>query len=201
MLTKYTPAVVTLVYYSIGAVYTLFLTCAWAYSLVPNDFIFHSELLPWLALAYAATFATFYPYNALSWAGKQLTPGATTVYCTFQPIGTILLSFIILGAVITLSEGLGAVLVIIGLVVTVTGQQWEKDTNKKNNNSSKFGSDEGASDSDSQEETEEFYLDVGFRDVRSVSGNAANPLTERLTAGFAPVPTSEPSSDSSYLRL
>ena len=123
------------------------------------------------------------------------------MYCTFQPIGTILLSFIILGAVITLSEGLGAVLVIIGLVVTVTGQQWEKDTNKKNNNSSKFGSDEGASDSDSQEETEEFYLDVGFRDVRSVSGNAANPLTERLTAGFAPVPTSEPSSETSYLRL
>lgn len=197
MLTKYTPAVVTLVYYSIGALYTLLLTCGWAYRLTAEDLVFNSNLLPWLGLAYAATFATFYPYNALSWAGKQLTPGATTVYCTFQPVGTILLSFIVLGAVVTLSEGLGAMLVIIGLLVTVLGQQWEKIP-RKDDNSMKFGAEHS---SDGEEESEEFYMDVGFRDVRSVSGNTGNPLTEKLTSEYRAVSTSEPSRDTSYLRV
>eukprot|EP01032_Pedospumella_encystans_P024834 gene24834-28070_t len=193
MLTKYTPAVVTLVYYSIGAFYTLLLTCAWAYSLVPGDFIFNGKFMPWLGLAYAATFATFYPYNALSWAGKQLTPGATTVYCTFQPVGTILLSFIAFGAVVTLPEGLGAAMVIIGLFVTVLGQQWESKASSARRHSMKLhtGSDDGSSSDDSDPHTEEFYLDVGFRDVRSVSGSAGNPLTEKLTGDYRSVPTDD----------
>lgn len=197
MLSKYTPAVVTLVYYSIGAVYTLFLTCGWAYSLTPGDLIFNSNLLPWLGLAYAATFATFYPYNALSWAGKQLTPGATTVYCTFQPVGTILLSFIVLGAVVTLSEGMGAVLVIIGLLVTVLGQQYEAKA-RRGDGSSKFGAEHS---SDSEDETEEFYMDSNFRDVRSVSGSGGNPLTEKLNGDYRALSTSEPNRDTSYLRV
>jgi drug/metabolite transporter (DMT)-like permease len=190
MLSKYNPAVVTVTYYSIGGFYTLLLTVAFAYSFVPNDLIFNSKLLPWLGLAYAATFATFYPYNALSWAGKQLTPGATTVYCTFQPVGTILLSFIILGVIITLSEGLGAVMVMIGLLVTVYAQQYEKKGRAESSNAKSGGSD-GSDDDSSEGEVEEYYLDNGFRDVRSVSGNSANPLAERLV-GFMAVPTHEP---------
>lgn len=191
MLTKYSPAVVTVTYYSIGGFYTLLLTCGWAYSLEASDLIFHSELLPWLALAYAATFATFYPYNALSWAGKQLTPGATTVYCTFQPVGTIILSFIILGSVITLSEGMGAFMVMVGLIVTVVAQQRERTQGD--------GTKQDSEGSEDSSEDEEYYLDTGFRNVRSVSGN--NPLTERLTsgagaglqgAGFTAVPTDDP---------
>ena len=191
MLSKYPPAVVTVTYYSIGGFYTLILTCALAYSFVPGDLIFHSELLPWLALAYAATFATFYPYNALSWAGKQLTPGITTIYCTFQPVGTILLSLMILGTVITLSEGLGTMMVIAGLVLTVYAQQYEKKLHKAGD--LKYEGNDLGSGSDDEEE--QYYLDNGFRSVRSRShsGNtAANPLTERLTAGFMAVPTSEP---------
>jgi drug/metabolite transporter (DMT)-like permease len=190
MLSKYNPAVVTVTYYSIGGFYTLLLTLAFAYSFVPNDLIFNSKLLPWLGLAYASTFATFYPYNALSWAGKQLTPGATTVYCTFQPVGTILLSFIILGVVITLSEGLGAVMVMIGLLVTVYAQQYEKKGRAESSNAKSGGSD-GSDDDSSEGEVEEYYLDNGFRDVRSVSGNSTNPLTDRLV-GFMAVPTQEP---------
>lgn len=203
MLGKYTPAVVTVTYYSIGGFYTLLLTCGWAYSLEAGDMVFHNELLPWLALAYAATFATFYPYNALSWAGKQLTPGATTVYCTFQPVGTIILSFIILGSVITLSEGLGAFMVMVGLIVTVLAQQHEKsgaDVSSKHDSGA--GSEGSSSDGD-----EEYYLDTGFRNVRSVSGSGSNPLTERLTSssgvaqgGFIAVPTQDPF-DSIYSRM
>lgn len=186
MLSKYNPAVVTVTYYSIGAVYTLFLTGALAYSFEASDLIFHSELLPWLALAYAASFATFYPYNALSWAGKQLTPGATTVYCTFQPVGTILLSFAILGTVITLSEGLGTIMVIAGLILTVYAQQYEKARSHQAGNGKPEGPSEG---SDSEEE--EYYLDTTFREVRSTSGNSANPLMDRLI-GFTAVPSHEP---------
>lgn len=186
MLSKYTPAVVTVTYYSIGGFYTLIITCGMAYSFVPNDFIFHSDLLPWLALAYAATFATLYPYNAFSWAGKRLPPGITTIYCTFQPVGTIILSFIILGVVITLPEGLGAFMVMVGLLVTVYSQQYEKIPARLLLDRKVSGN---ASDSDG-DETEEFFMDNGFRDVRSISGNGANPLTERLV-GYNSVPTLE----------
>ncbi|KAJ1408274.1 hypothetical protein B484DRAFT_301560, partial [Ochromonadaceae sp. CCMP2298] len=126
VLNKYPPAVVTVCYYGIGSVYTLLLCCGWAYSLVPMDFAFDGHLLPWLALAYASTFATFYPYNVYSWAGKQLSPGITTVYSTFQPVGTILLSLLIMGSVVTPAEGVGAMLVMLGLLVTVKAQREEK---------------------------------------------------------------------------
>jgi drug/metabolite transporter (DMT)-like permease len=191
MLSKYNPAVVTVTYYSLGSFYTLLLTCALAYSFEASDLIFHSELLPWLALAYAAVFATFYPYNALSWAGKQLTPGATTVYCTFQPVGTILLSFAILGSVITLSEGLGTVMVIAGLIITVYAQQYEKKTHLDDAHGKSSG-DRLLEGSDSEEE--EYYMDAGFRNVRSVSGNNAsgNPLMDRLVGFTSSVPAHEP---------
>jgi uncharacterized membrane protein len=191
MLSKYNPAVVTVTYYSLGSFYTLLLTCALAYSFEASDLIFHSELLPWLALAYAAVFATFYPYNALSWAGKQLTPGATTVYCTFQPVGTILLSFAILGSVITLSEGLGTVMVIAGLIITVYAQQYEKKTHLDDAHGKSSG-DRLLEGSDSEED--EYYMDAGFRNVRSVSGNNAsgNPLMDRLVGFTSSVPAHEP---------
>jgi drug/metabolite transporter (DMT)-like permease len=169
VLNKYPPAVVTLCYYSVGSVYTLLLCCAWAYSLVPSDFDFDGHLLPWLALAYAATFATFFPYNAFSWAGKHLTPGITTVYCTFQPVGTIMLSLLILGSVITLSEGVGAVFVMLGLLVTVKAQREET-------NDHTAGSDEENSDSD-----EEGYEGGG-------KGRAID-LNDKLT--FVAVPSDE----------
>ena len=124
------------------------------------DLTFHTTLLPWLGLGYASVFATLYPYNAYSWAGKQLVPGLTTIYCTFQPIGTIALSFLIFASVITLPEGLGAGLVIAGLLVTVYSQH-------------KDGGD-GRSDSDSSDDC------PSDGSLSAFDGSAAHLTSERL---------------------
>lgn len=119
MVTKYPPAVVTFLYYTIGTVYTIILCGAWAFQFSVSDLFFDGEILPWVALGYAVVFATVFTYNIISWAGKLLPPSTVTVYCTFQPVGTIILSFLILGSVISVPEIVGALLVILGLLVTV----------------------------------------------------------------------------------
>lgn len=126
MVSQYPPAVVTLVYYSIGTVLTAILFSGFAFEFTKQDLIFHALPLPWIALAYACVFATVYNYNALSWAGRWLAPSTSTVYITFQPVGTILLSWIILGQIVTVSEGLGAALVAIGLMTTIWAQRREQ---------------------------------------------------------------------------
>lgn len=186
MLHKYNPAVVTVTYYFVGALFTLVLCGAWAYRFQASDFAFNGEPLPWAALAFACTFATFYTYNTYSWAGKQLTPGVTTVYSTFQPVGTIFLSFIILGSVVTLPEGVGTIMVIAGLVTTVVGQNKEAQDKNGNsyllesNNSSDDDSNEVHSiDEDEQEQEEAIQI--------------KRKLTEKLTgsSGFMAVPSSD----------
>lgn len=114
------------------------------------DLVFNGALLPWLGLGYASVFATLFPYNAFSWAGKQLVPGLTTIYCTFQPIGTIALSFLLFATVVTLPEGLGAGLVIVGLIVTVYSQYMEGAARSDSDDSSDDNDDATASESGAQ---------------------------------------------------
>jgi drug/metabolite transporter (DMT)-like permease len=100
----------------------------WVTRFVGSDFYFDGKMLPWLALTYATLFATLYAYNAYSWAGKRVSPAITTVYNTLQPVGTCVLSFIIMGTVVNIAEILGGLLVMLGLVVTVYGRQKEMKT-------------------------------------------------------------------------
>jgi drug/metabolite transporter (DMT)-like permease len=125
LLVKYDPALVTFVYYSIGGLVTLLLCAAWFFRFTSSSFYFDNKWMPWVGLAYASVFATLLAYNFYSWAGKKLAPSVTTVYCTLQPVGTALLSFIVFGAVVTVSQIVGGVLVICGLFVTVYGRQQE----------------------------------------------------------------------------
>lgn len=125
ILPKYNAAVTTFFYYSIGTAFTVLLFAALSYSFTSADLYFNGSLLPWLGLAYASTFATVYTYNALSWGGRQLSPSTTTVYSTFQPVGTMILSFLILNDVVTTPEFVGAALVVVGLIITVYGQNYD----------------------------------------------------------------------------
>jgi drug/metabolite transporter (DMT)-like permease len=125
ILNKYNSAVTTFFFYSIGTCYTVILFCIVAFTFTANDLYFDGEMMPWLGLAYVSTFATVYTYNALSWGGRHLSPSTTTVYSTFQPVGTMILSLLLLNKVVTTPELVGAALVILGLIVTVYGQNYD----------------------------------------------------------------------------
>jgi drug/metabolite transporter (DMT)-like permease len=125
LLSKYDPSLVTFVYYSIGGFVTLLLCAAWEFRFTKTSFYFDNNWMPWVGLAYASVFATLLAYNFYSWAGKKLAPSVTTVYCTLQPVGTALLSFIVFGTVVSYPQAVGGILVIAGLFVTVYGRQLE----------------------------------------------------------------------------
>jgi drug/metabolite transporter (DMT)-like permease len=119
----YDPAYVTFLYYSIGALFTVILCVCWESRFTVDSFRFNGLLLPWLGVVYAAIFATLYVYNAYAWAGKRLPPTILAVYSTLQPVGTAILSLIVFGEVISVSEVVGGLLVVIGLVMTVYGKR------------------------------------------------------------------------------
>jgi len=122
LLNKYDSAVVSGMYFliSTGAILTVIVCRIDAIPM--SDFAFDSKLLPWLAVGYVAVFATMYAFSAINWGGKRLPPTVTTVFFTFQPVGTIILSATLLGAVVTIPELLGGFLIILGLVVTSFAQ-------------------------------------------------------------------------------
>jgi drug/metabolite transporter (DMT)-like permease len=125
LLRKYQPSLVTFVYYSIGSLITILMCICWEFRFHPSMFYFDNEMMPWVALAYASVFATLLNYNIISYVGKIISPSIITIYATFQPIGTMVLSPIFLGSVVTLPEIVGAVVVICGLLLTVYARHRE----------------------------------------------------------------------------
>ena len=127
LLSKYDPAVTTLVYYSIGTGFTVLVCAACSSQFTAGDFTFYGDKLTWIAVAYASVFATLFAYNATSWANKRLPPSITTVYNTLQPLGTVLLSYAVLATMPTPSELFGGLVISLGLMVTVYGRCEEEE--------------------------------------------------------------------------
>ena len=125
ILSKYKPAMVSFTYYSIGAIFTCFVCLIWGYHYKKSEWLFNNLILPWEALIYASLIATVFTFTSISWSAKKLPPSITTVYWTWQPVGTALLSYVILNEIIHLNEIVGGLLVAIGLIITLTGRQHE----------------------------------------------------------------------------
>jgi len=119
---KYDPAYVTAVYYTIGSGLTVIMALGWFSRFKKSDFNFDGEQAPWLALIYASIVGTWFCYNAISWCVKRVSPAVATIYNTVQPVGTVLLTFIIFGRPPTLAQAIGGLLVALGLMLTVKGR-------------------------------------------------------------------------------
>ena len=130
ILKEYHSTLVTFYYYTIGSVLTTFV-CICDPKLDGEQWKLSENYLPWLALLYAAIFATFLNYNLYSWTGTVTSPAIISVYSTAQPVGTAILSYLMIpGTHINYLEYIGAVLVVAGLLCTVLAKKWE-DTNTK----------------------------------------------------------------------
>ena len=125
LLSKYESVVVTFGYYSIGTLITLFMCACWQSRFNSQSFVFGGATFPWIALVYASIFATAFAYNTYSFVSKTLSPSVVTIYSTLQPVGTAVLSVVLFGKVIGLSEAVGGIIVALGLAVTVIGRRRE----------------------------------------------------------------------------
>lgn len=125
LLARYDSLLITFTYYSIGTGFTALLCVGWYSRFHSGSFDFDGATLPWIALFYAGVFASGMNYNIFTFVSKVLSPSIVTIYLTFQPVGTVILSLMILGYLVTLSQGIGGLLVCVGLVVTVYGRELE----------------------------------------------------------------------------
>lgn len=118
----YHPAAFTATYYAIGTLLTLvsFVFKIGTDSGMPTARqVFVPSAIVWVGLLYASIFATTYPFNAFSYAGKFLSAGVVSVHLALQPIFTSALSFMFLGIPVTVAEVFGGLLVIIGLLISL----------------------------------------------------------------------------------
>jgi drug/metabolite transporter (DMT)-like permease len=122
LVVKYEPAVVSAMYFIVScAAIVVVVLCR--IDIIPlNAYAFNGQGMAWLALMYVAIFATMYSFSAINWGGKFLPPTVTTVFFTFQPVGTIILSATLLGVNVTVPQALGGVLIVCGLFVTSYAQ-------------------------------------------------------------------------------
>jgi drug/metabolite transporter (DMT)-like permease len=122
LLNKYEPAVVSGMYFIVSCAAIVFMVICRIDTIPLYNFAFNGQALSWVALLYVATFATLYSFSAINWGGKFLPPTVTTVFFTFQPVGTIILSATLLGVGVTIPEVVGGMLIVAGLVVTSLAQ-------------------------------------------------------------------------------
>lgn len=123
MVMRYPSATVTLTYYGIGTGFTILAYLSQSQKYSYSDYTFHDDAFSWMALGYVSIFTTLFAYNALAWAVGHLSPGIVTLYCTLQPVGTALLSFILWGRLPSYSEATGGALVALGLLISVKCRQ------------------------------------------------------------------------------
>ena len=140
LLNKYDSAVVSGMYFIVSCMAITVLVFCRIDIIPPMDFVFDNQALAWLALLYVAIFATMYSFSAINWGGKHLPPTVTAVFFTFQPVGTIILSAMLLGAVVTIPEVLGGLLIIAGLIVTSVAQ-YKSPRQQALSDSDEFGED------------------------------------------------------------
>ena len=134
LVSRYDSTVMTFSYYAVATIITIIVS---AYVVVnesggtsyTNLLVFGESKSPWMALLYAA-FSTFYTNNAYSWAGKQVSPSVTSIYNTFQPVFTAVLSAVFLQDVLSEYEVYGGVMVILGMTLTLLGRQKEMQSDK-----------------------------------------------------------------------
>ena len=121
LLVYYDPSVVACVCYTVGTAITAVVCLCWYTRFkTVQTLYFDGLLLPWLSLVYAVFVTTAYCANASSWAVKRLPPSMVTIYATFQPLCTVMLSLVILSVAVTLAQGVGGLLIIIGLIITIS---------------------------------------------------------------------------------
>ncbi len=187
LLVKYEPKVLTFVYYSIGGGITFFMCICSASRFKESDMYLNNDTLSWLALSYAAVFATFVVYNAYAWVNRVLVSSVVSIYSTLQAVFTALLEFMIDGEILTIAQIFGGLMVAIGCFFVTKGRLVESTQSESARPSDMKKDDDGTSDDNMLgiDENVKKYSISSFGDLNSstntISGVALyNPLIGTL---------------------
>jgi len=123
------PAIVVVAWHSLFAACFTTLTCM--VSGLETLWFEATDTLAWVALVYAVVVASYYCYFAYGWALKVASPTVVLAYSTFQPVGTMILSYIFMGTHTTTENIIGGAIVVLGLVLTMWNSSKEEE--KKDN--------------------------------------------------------------------
>lgn len=71
---------------------------------------------------YAAIFCSSLNFFILGWANKYVGPGTTALYIPLQPLGTAIIGYVFLNAVLRIGTAIGAFLIFCGLICVASSQ-------------------------------------------------------------------------------
>ena len=126
MLQKYNDAyALTTFTYAMGA---FFVTITALVSLPLSAWVLSPTSI-WIAI-YAAVFCSAFNFYILGWANKYVGPGTTALYLPLQPLGTALIGYFTMNAVIRSGTALGASLIFMGLFCVVLTQDKGESADK-----------------------------------------------------------------------
>jgi len=73
-------------------------------------------------LAYLVVLTTGFNYTALAWGNKMTSPTVLTTYSTLVPVTTAILSWLLLGKLLTIGQAAGGSIIVAGLICNVRSQ-------------------------------------------------------------------------------
>lgn len=76
-----------------------------------------------VCILYGIFLTTALNYSVLAWGNKQTSPTTVTGYITLQPVATAVLSWAVLGELLTLGQLVGGLTIIIGLLLNIRSQK------------------------------------------------------------------------------
>lgn len=91
---------------------------------------FGGDRFCWSILGYAALLNTAVSYTVNAWANKETTPSTVTGFMSIQPIAAAVLSWAILGVLLTPGQAVGGSGVIVGLLILARSQDPESSADK-----------------------------------------------------------------------
>jgi len=118
VLKSYSPIFVAGMAFLVAA-YILWLPAVYSSGLSRSSWSMGDDKIAFGALCYAVILTTAFNYSALAWANKISSPSSVLGFQTLQPVATSLLSYLVLGTLLTTGQALGGCLIIAGLLLNV----------------------------------------------------------------------------------
>lgn len=75
--------------------------------------------LAWLAMLYCGVVVSVFAHGTVSWAVRHVSATVPSLYCCLQPLCTSVLAAVVYGDTLTVREGIGAALIVPGMVLPV----------------------------------------------------------------------------------
>lgn len=128
VLKEYPPVTATATAYLFATVLIVTIAVVNGQGLDVDAWMLHGNIIVWTCMAYIILISSAFNYCVQGWANSQTSPTLVTVFMTLPPFFATLISALFLGAIISMGQLAGGLVIVSGLLLNVqSGADCEKD--------------------------------------------------------------------------